>query len=100
MNEGLSIERRAEILKALRESSLKKETVEPDLGNNTQIEKEQVDFFDTEGLARFLNVSKKSIIKWREAGRLPGMVRCGRIFRFRRNAIEKKLLSGTLLLNK
>jgi hypothetical protein len=61
--------------------------------------KQETDFFDTAGLARFLNVSQKSIVKWRDAQRLPGAVRCGRVWRFRRVEVEKRLLSGRLLLD-
>lgn len=62
--------------------------------------KTEPEFFDTEGLAKYLNVSKKAVIKWRDDRRLQGAVKCGRIWRFRRNEIEKRLLSGTLLLDK
>jgi excisionase family DNA binding protein len=60
----------------------------------------QVEFFNTEELAAYLNVSKKFVIKHRDAGRIPGACRIGRIWRFRRSDVEKKLLSGELLLSK
>ena len=58
------------------------------------------EYLETSQLAMMLNVSKKAIIKWREQGRLAGAVRCGRVWRFNRLAIEKRLLSGKLLLDK
>jgi hypothetical protein len=64
----------------------------------TSAPEQQAEFFNTISLAAFLGVSVKAVIKWRDAGRLPGQVRCGRIHRFRRVDIEKKLLSGELLL--
>ena len=56
------------------------------------------EYFTSEQLAAYLNVSVKSIIKWRDARRLPGAVRCGRVWRFRRVEVEKRLLTGELLL--
>ena len=61
---------------------------------------QQVEFFNTEELAAYLNVSKKFIIKHRDLGRIPGAVRIGRVWRFRRSDVEKRLLSGELLLSK
>ena len=51
--------------------------------------------FDSEGLARRCGVSLKTIIKYRH--RLPGAFRIGRMWRFDRSAIEKKLVSGALI---
>ena len=62
--------------------------------------KNEPEFLDTPQLARMLNVSKKSIIKWREQRRIPGAVKCGRVWRYSRNEIRKRLLSGKLLLDK
>jgi len=59
----------------------------------------QPEFFDTTELAQYLGVSRKAVIKWRQARRIPGAVRCGRVWRFRRTEIEKRLLSGELLLD-
>jgi excisionase family DNA binding protein len=61
------------------------------------IEKE---YLTTEELADYLNMSKKFIIRHRETGRIPGIVKIGRVYRYRRIEIEKRLLSGTLLLDK
>ena len=57
------------------------------------------EFLDTDELAAYLNVSRKFVIKHRETGRIPGAVRIGRIWRFRRTEVEKRLLSGSLLLD-
>jgi hypothetical protein len=51
--------------------------------------------YSTESLAKRLNVSKKFIVSHRQ--QLPGAMKIGRIWRFNRVSIEKKLLSGTLL---
>ena len=56
------------------------------------------EYLNTEELSIMLNVSKKSIEKWRSQNRLPGQLKCGRVFRFRRLEVEKRLLSGQLLL--
>jgi excisionase family DNA binding protein len=50
--------------------------------------------YTTESLAERLNVSKKFIVSHRR--RLPGAMKVGRIWRFDRVAVEKKLLSGNL----
>jgi excisionase family DNA binding protein len=65
--------------------------------NNQNEEKE---FFDTGELARYLNVSKKSVEKWRGQRLIQGTVKIGRVYRFRRIEIEKRLLSGRFLLDK
>lgn len=51
--------------------------------------------YTTESLAKRLNVSKKFIVSHRR--QLPGAMKIGRIWRFNRVSIEKKLLTGTLL---
>ncbi len=53
----------------------------------------------TSELAQLLNISKKFIEKHAAARRLPGMVRIGRHWRFRKADVEKRLSSGSLLLN-
>lgn len=59
--------------------------------------KAENDFFKTNELATYLNVSKKSIEKWRSQNRLPA-VKVGYSWRYRKREIEKRLLSGQLLL--
>ncbi len=65
--------------------------------NNVKVESE---FIDTQQLATMLNVSVKAIIKWREQKRIPGATKCGRLWRFSRIEVQKKLLSGNLLMDK
>ena len=59
------------------------------------IEKE---FFNTSELAIYLNCSKKFIEKHRTTARIPGAVKVGYKWRYRKSEIEKRLLSGQLLL--
>jgi excisionase family DNA binding protein len=49
-------------------------------------------------LSERLNVSKKFIEKYMALRRLPGMVKIGGIYRFRRADIEKRLTGGEFLL--
>jgi excisionase family DNA binding protein len=58
------------------------------------------DFFTTKELAGYLNVSVKFIIKHRNDGTIPGVVRVGRSWRFRRSEVEKRILNGVFLVNK
>lgn len=57
------------------------------------------EYLDARQLAGKLNVSLKSVVKWTQARRLP-YVKMGRVNRYPRNEIEKRLLSGKLLLDK
>ena len=63
-------------------------------------EKNESEFLSTIQLAKMLNVSTKSIEKWRNQRIIPGACKIGRCWRFRKNEIEKKLLSGQLLNNR
>jgi excisionase family DNA binding protein len=56
------------------------------------------EFMTTEELAQYLNFSVKSIEKHRVTGRIPGAVRVGRVWRFSRAEVNKRILSGSLLL--
>lgn len=58
------------------------------------------EFLSVKQLANYLNCSEKFIRKHIESRRLPGMVKIGRVYRFRKSDVEKKLLSGQLLLEK
>jgi excisionase family DNA binding protein len=58
------------------------------------------EFLSVKQLADYLNCSEKFIRKYVESRRLPGMVKIGRVYRFRKSEVEKKLLSGQLLLEK
>ena len=63
---------------------------------NYNIESE---YLDTPQLATMLNVSVKAIIKWREECRIPGAIKFGRVWRFNKREIQKRLLSGNFLLD-
>ena len=64
------------------------------------METTEKEFFDSRELSEYLNVSRRSVEKWRGQRLIPGAVKIGRVFRFRRVEIEKRLLSGRLLLDK
>jgi excisionase family DNA binding protein len=50
-------------------------------------------------LATKLNVSLKSVVNWTQAHRLP-IIKMGRVNRYPRVEIEKRLLNGQLLFEK
>jgi predicted DNA-binding transcriptional regulator AlpA len=56
----------------------------------------EMEYLDKKQLAAKLNCSVKSIINWTAGRRLP-MVKIGRLVRYPRVEIEKRLLSGQLL---
>lgn len=62
-----------------------------------QIEPE---FLSTDELAKLLNISIKTVRKYIETRQLPGMVKIGRLYRFRKYDVEKRLLSGSFLLER
>ena len=62
-----------------------------------QAVQKEPEFLTAKQLAKMLNVSEKAIWKWR--GRLPA-IKMGRLVRFSRHEIEKRLLTGTLLVDK
>jgi hypothetical protein len=51
--------------------------------------------YTTESLAVRLNVSKKFIVSHRQ--RIPGAMKIGRIWRFDKATVERRLASGNLL---
>jgi excisionase family DNA binding protein len=59
----------------------------------------EVEYLNARQLAKKLNVSLKAIVKWTATRRLP-CCKMGRIWRYPRNEIEKRLVSGKLLLDK
>ena len=63
--------------------------------NTTTTEPE---FITPEELAAKINMSRKFIEKHIGTRRLPGMVRIGRHWRFRRAEVEKQLSTGSFLL--
>lgn len=60
-----------------------------------QIESE---YLTAQQLATKLNMSLKAIVNWTQARRLPA-VKMGRVWRYPRYEIEKRLLSGKLLID-
>jgi excisionase family DNA binding protein len=57
----------------------------------------ETEFLSVKQLANYLNCSEKFIRKYVGSRRLPGMVKIGRVYRFRKSEVEKRLLSGQLL---
>ena len=56
------------------------------------------EYLSSHELAEYLHVSLKFIEKHLSTHRIPGAVKIGRLWRFRRSDIEKHLTRGTLLL--
>jgi len=54
--------------------------------------------YTVETLATRCAVSPKAVRRWAARGLLPGQFRAGRVWRFDRPAVEKRLLGGCLLL--
>ena len=59
----------------------------------------QPEYLTAKELATKLNVSQKTVQKWRALGKLP-IVKMGRLVRFPRQEIEKRLLTGCLLVDR
>jgi excisionase family DNA binding protein len=55
------------------------------------------EYLNARQLAELINASVKSIQKWTTQKRIPA-IRVGRVWRYSRNEIDARLLSGTLLL--
>ena len=51
-------------------------------------------------LAGYIGMSRKFISKHTENGRLPGIVRLGRLLHYDRYVIDRRLAAGKLLLDK
>jgi excisionase family DNA binding protein len=66
---------------------------------NEAIETGEPEYLTGKQLAGKLNVSLKAIIKWTALKRLPAC-KMGRIWRYPRREIEKRLLTGNLLYDK
>jgi excisionase family DNA binding protein len=60
---------------------------------------QEPEYLTTEQLSKKLNVSAKVINKWVQARRLP-VIKMGRMNRFPRNEINRRLLSGQLLFDR
>jgi excisionase family DNA binding protein len=55
------------------------------------------EFYSSIELSHFLGVSLKSVNRWIAQRRIPGMVKIGRHWKFRRTVIEQRLTCGELL---
>lgn len=51
-------------------------------------------------VAKMCSMSEKFIYKHIASKRMPGMVKCGRYWRFRASEVRKRFISGNLLLDK
>ena len=67
--------------------------------NNEETLLQEPDYLTAPELATKLNVTLKSVINWTQARRLP-VIKMGRVNRYPRVEIEKRLLSGSLLFDK
>ncbi len=58
------------------------------------------DFLTPKELAAKMNMSLKFVVTQTQARRVPGQVKVGRLWRYRRVEVEKRLLAGKFLLEK
>lgn len=63
-------------------------------------EPDKKEFLTAKELAEMLSVSRKFVIKNTMTHRMPGQVKIGRLWRYRLRDVEKRLLSGKLLLDR
>jgi excisionase family DNA binding protein len=61
---------------------------------------EKEEYLSTDQLRLYCNVSRKFVEDHCADRRLPGMVKVGRLWRFNRREVDKRLQSGELLLPK
>ena len=64
------------------------------------MEQNSSDFFTPKELALKLNMSLKWVITQTQARRIPGQTKIGRLWRYRKTDVEKRLLSEEFLLKK
>ena len=64
------------------------------------METQQSEYLTPGQLAAKLNMSLKWVVKHTQARRIPGQTKFGRLWRYRRVEVEKRLLSGTFLKEK
>ena len=60
--------------------------------------KDQSDYFTPEELALKINMSIKFIQTNTQLRKIPGQTKIGRLWRYRRSEVEKRLLNGQFLL--
>ena len=56
------------------------------------------DFLTPQEVASKLGMSVKWVTKQTQARRMPGQIKVGRLWRYRRTDVEKRLLAGSFLL--
>ena len=64
------------------------------------METNQSDYLTPKELAAKVNMSLKWVVTHTQARRIPGQTKLGRVWRYRRAEVEKRLLSGTFLNQK
>ncbi|MFC1584630.1 helix-turn-helix transcriptional regulator [Fibrobacterota bacterium] len=64
------------------------------LKNNNQNQ----EYLNAHELAHKLNMSLKWVVKHTQTRRIPGQIKVGRLWRYRKQDIEKALLKGQFLL--
>ena len=57
------------------------------------------EYFTPNELAALLNMSLKWVVKYTQLRRIPGQIKIGRLWRYRRTEVQMRLLSGTFLLD-
>lgn len=57
------------------------------------------EYLTPQELAAMLNMSLKWVVKHTQLHRIPGQTKMGRLWRYRRTEVEKRLLSGIFLLD-
>jgi excisionase family DNA binding protein len=56
------------------------------------------EYLTPQELAIMLNMSLKWVVKHTQFHRIPGQIKMGRLWRYRRSEVEMRLLSGKFLL--
>jgi len=68
--------------------------------NHGEPKKQESDYLSPKELAIKLNVPLRTIETWTQARRVPGQVKLGRLWRYRKSEVEKAQFRGQLLLEK
>jgi excisionase family DNA binding protein len=63
-----------------------------------EMQEDTTEYYTPQQLAQKLNMSLKFIEKHTQARRIPGQTKVGRMWRYNRIAVEKRLLSGNNFL--
>lgn len=67
-------------------------------GEQVPREPQGPEYLTPQALAAMMSVSLKFIVKQTQARRVPGQIKVGRVWRYKRSEVEKRLLSGSFLL--